>query len=193
MAQEIEAKVLNIDIAQVEAILIKIGAVKASEQFFKSATFDYPGFPLDKEAAWVRMRDDGKEVMIAYKKRLGVNDMQKGLNDTGMEEIEFQVSDFDLTTQFLLKIGMVIKFSQEKKRVTYKKGDVTFDIDTWPRLNPYIEIEAPTWEDVDTAILELGFSLDQKVITSATQIYEAAGIRDKDYIKMTFDEFVKRD
>ena len=91
MAQEIEAKILNIDIAQVETKLALIGATKAGEQFFKSATFDYPGFPLDKEAAWVRMRDDGKEVTIAYKKRLGVTNLHKGLNDTGMEEVEVTV------------------------------------------------------------------------------------------------------
>jgi len=88
MAQEIEAKILNIDITQVETKLALIGATKVGEQFFKSSTFDYPGFPLDKEAAWVRMRDDGKEVTIAYKKRLGVTDMKKGLNDAGMEEVE---------------------------------------------------------------------------------------------------------
>ncbi len=193
MAQEIEAKVLDIDIADVERKLTALGAQKVGEQFFKSTTFDYPGFPLDKDSSWVRMRDDGKAVAIAYKKRLGVSGEKAAMNDSGMEEVEVTVGDFALMTQLLLKIGMIEKFVQEKKRRTWQLGDVTFDIDEWPRLNPYIEIEAPTWEQVDQAIVGLGFSLGQKVVCSATQIYERAGIRDKDYVKMTFDEFIRRD
>ena len=87
---------------------------------------------------------------------------------------------------------MVIKFSQEKKRITWKKGNVTFDIDTWPRLKPYLEIESDNWKKVDSAVLELGFELKDKVICSATQIYEMNGINDKDYSIMTFDKWIKR-
>lgn len=193
MAQEIEAKILNIDIKNLEEKLKVIGAKRISEKFFRSTTFDYPGFPMDKQAAWVRLRDEGDKVTMAYKKRLGIVDLDKGTNDSGMEEIEVAVSDYDLTTQFLLKLGLVVKFSQEKRRITWQKGSVTYDIDTWPRLDPYLEIEGDTWEAVDNAISELGFDLKDKVICSATQIYEMSGIRDKDYIKMTFSEFVKRD
>jgi hypothetical protein len=88
---------------------------------------------------------------------------------------------------------MIEKFSQEKKRITWKKGSVTFDIDTWPRLNTYLEIEGENWTDVDATVLELGFDLKDKVICSATQIYELNGINDKDYIIMNFDKWVKRD
>ena len=47
-----------------------------------------------------------------------------------MEEIEIEVSDYGDTVALLQKIGMVIKFSQEKKRITWEKNNVTFDIDT---------------------------------------------------------------
>ena len=93
----------------------------------------------------------------------------------------------------LKKIGMVGRYSAEKKRTTWKKGNVTFDIDTWPRLKTYLEIEGENWNDVDAAVLELGFDLKDKVICSATQIYEMNGINDKDYIVMNFDKWVKRD
>lgn len=192
MAQEIEAKILNIDKEKLEKKLAAIGAKKAEEVFFRSTTFDFPGFPLDKDAAWVRLRDDGKKVMLAFKKRLGVTGV-KGQNDSGMEEIEITVSSYEDTISILKKIGMVEKFSQEKKRTTWKKGNVTFDIDTWPRLKTYLEIEGENWNDVDAAVLELGFDLKDKVICSATQIYEMNGINDKDYIVMNFDKWIKRD
>lgn len=192
MAEEIEAKILGINIESLEKKLAKLGGERIGEVFFKSITFDYPGFPMDKEAAWVRLRNNGKNITLAYKKRLGVKDMAKGMNDSGMEEVEIEVSDFKLATEFLLKLGLVIKFSQEKKRITWKKNGVTYDIDTWPKLEPYLEVEGNSWKEVDGAIEELGFDLKDKKICSATQIYEMAGMRDKDYIKMTFEEFIKR-
>ncbi len=191
MAREIEAKILRINVNQLEQKLRSIGASKTDERLFRSTSFDYPGFPLDKQAAWVRLRDEGDKVTLAYNQRLGVAD-KKGMNDSGMEEIEVQVSDFETTKLFLLRIGLIEKFSQEKKRVSFEKGKVKYDIDIWPRLDPYLEIEGDTWEAVDAAITELGFNLQDKKICSATQIYEMAGIRDKDYIKMTFPEFIKR-
>ena len=192
MAQEIEAKILNIDIGQIEKKLVVLGAHKISEKLFRSTSFDYPGFTLDKQAAWIRLRDEGDKITLAYKQRLGVTDINKGTNDSGMEEIEFEVGDFETAKQFLLKIGLIEKFSQEKRRVSWKKSSVMYDIDTWPRLNPYLEVESDAWETVDAAITELGFDLKEKKICSATQIYEMMGIRDKDYVKMTFSEFVKR-
>ena len=94
MAQEIEAKILNINREKLEKKLSKIGAQKIGEVFFRSTSFDFPGFPLDKDAAWVRLRDDGKKITLAFKKRLGVTGV-KGQNDTGMEEIEVTVSSYE--------------------------------------------------------------------------------------------------
>lgn len=192
MAQEIEAKILNVNVPRLEEKLAALGAHKIGEKLFRSVSFDYPGFPLDTQAAWVRLRDEGDKITLAFKQRLGITDMKKGTNDEGMEEIEFEVSDFSTAKQFLFKIGLVEKFSQEKKRTSWKKGAVLYDIDIWPRLDPYLEVEGDTWEMIDAAIVELDFNLQDKKICSATQIYEMAGIRDKDYIKMTFSEFVKR-
>ncbi len=192
MSEEIEAKILNVDIKKLEKKLSKIGAKKVEEIFFKSIIFDFPGFPLDKDNSWVRLRDDGKKITLAFKKRLGVTGV-KGQNDKSMEETEIEVSNYEDTAAILKKIGLEVKFSQEKKRITWKKGSVTYDIDTWPRLNTYLEIEAKSWKDVDAAVLELGYDLKDKVICSTTQIHEMNGVNDKDYIVMNFDKWVKRD
>ncbi len=192
MAQEIEAKILKIDIFSLEQRLAQIGAKRIAEKLFRITTLDYPDLPLDRQAAWVRLRDDGETVTLAYKQRLGALEARGLGKDSGMEEVEITVSDFETSIQFLKKIGMIEKFMQEKKRITWQKGEVVYDIDTWPRLESYLEIEAPTWEEVDAAIKELGFNVEDKVICSATQVYEMAGIRDKDYARMTFQEFIKR-
>lgn len=190
MAEEIEAKILNVDIPELEKKLVDLGAQRVGEKFFRSTVFDYPGFPLDKDNSWIRLRDEGDKIMLAFKKRLGVTD-ESG-SDEGMEEIEFTVGEFDAVQQFLQKLGLIVKFAQEKKRITYQKDTVTYDIDTWPKLPPYLEVEGPTWESVDNAIVELGYNLEDKKIFTTTQIYEMNGIHDKDFIKLTFSEFVKR-
>lgn len=190
MALEFEAKFLNIDVGEIEEKLKNLGAVSSPEKLFRSISFDYAGYPLDKESSWVRLRDEGDKITLAYKKRLGVTS-QSG-NDTGMEEVEVTVNSFEDTKMFLLKIGMIEKFSQEKKRTTWIKGGVHYDIDTWPKLDPYLEIEASSMEEVDSCAVELGLDLANKKICSATQIYQMAGINDKEYTKLTFAEFVKR-
>jgi adenylate cyclase class IV len=190
MAQEYEAKILNIDVADLEQKFHTIGATKKSEHLFRSKSFDYQGFPLDRDSSWVRLRDDGTKVTLAYKKRLGVGNVHG--RDGGMEEIEIIVDNYEKTAEFLLKIGLIVKFEQEKKRIHWEKDGVDFDIDYWPKLNPYLEVEAKSWKEVDEAVLGLGFNLEDKVICSATQIYEMNGIRDKDYISMTFGEWVRR-
>lgn len=191
MHQEHEVKILNIDVADITRKLKKIGAKKLGDYFYRSCSFDYDGFPLDKQASWVRLRDEGKKIMLAYKRRLGVKS-SKG-DDDGMEQVEVEVGDFEMTKHFLLKIGMIIKFEQEKKRSRWKKGHVEFDIDTWPKLKPYLEIEGKDETTVEKYVDSLGFDRKNVKRCSATQIYEMNGIRDKDYISMTFGEWIKRE
>lgn len=190
MNQEYEVKFLDIDVPKLEEKLRSIGAEKVGEYLYRSCVFDYPGFTLDSQYAWLRLRDEGDRVALAYKKRLGVTSDHG--DDSGMEEIETEVEDFDATFQILQKIGMIIKFEQEKKRTRWKKDDVVFDFDTWPRLATYLEIESSSKEGVDKGIEWLGLNKKDAKMFSATQVYEMNGIRDKDYVKLTFSEFVKR-
>jgi adenylate cyclase class 2 len=153
-------------------------------------TFDYAGFPLDQKAAWVRLRDEGDKVTLAFKQRLGVTS-ETG-DDTGMLEHEIVVSDFDTTAAILQDVGLIVKFSMEQKRSRWVLGDVTFDIDTRPLLQPYLEIESDSDAKVDAAAEQLGLAVSNKKTLSATQVYALSGIRDKDYIKIGFDEQIKR-
>lgn len=189
--EEIEAKFLGINPEKIEEKLSELDAKDMGEEILYAISFDYPGFPLDEQAAWVRLRNIGGKTMLAYKQRLGVK--ADGGNDAGMKEIETEVGDFDMTREFLLAIGMIEKFANEKKRRSWVRGDIHYDLDTWPRLDPYLEIEAPNWEALDAAAKELGLDPEAKKICSATQIYKEAGINDKDFIKMTFSEWVPRD
>ena len=90
------------------------------------------------------------------------------------------------------KIGLTDKFYFENKRTRYILDGIEFDIDEWPLLAPYLEIEAKSWEEIDTAINLLGFKKEDAKKFSTTQIYELVGIHDKDYQIMTFEKQIKK-
>jgi adenylate cyclase class 2 len=109
-----------------------------------------------------------------------------------MYERETEVESFDATADILRKIGLVDKFYFENKRTRYMLDDIEFDIDEWPLLKPYLEIEANSWEKIDKAIALLGLNKDEAKKFTTTQIYALEGIADKDYQILTFDKQVKK-
>lgn len=188
--EEIEVKFLNIDKTELEKQLLDIGATKVGEFFYKRQVFDYPDMRLDQQGAWVRLRDEGEKIMLSYKQRLGMQGTSG--NDAGMKEIEFAVPDFEQTASFLYALGLVNKFYFENRRTRYVKDGIEFDIDQWPLLEPYLEIEADSWEKIDVAIGWLRFNKADAKKFSTTQVYKLAGINDKDYSKLTFTEAIKK-
>ena len=190
--EEIEVKFLNIDKEAIAQKLVSIGAKKAGDYLYRRQVFDYPDFRLDRQGAWIRIRDEGNRIMLSYKERLGREQGSDG-NDLGMREIEIEVGDFQKTAGFLYALGLVNKFYFENKRTRYVKDGIEFDIDEWPLLAPYLEIEAGTMEEVEKAIGWLGLKKEDAKRFSTTHVYALAGINDKDYVKLTFAEAVKRD
>ncbi len=91
--EEIEIKFLNIDPKIIEEKLLSIGAKKASDYHFKRIIFDYSDFRLDKQGAWIRLRDEGDKVTLAFKQRIS-KDYESLAGDEGMYEREIIVSDF---------------------------------------------------------------------------------------------------
>ena len=190
--EEVEVKFLAINPKEIEKKLKKIGAKKVGQYFYRRRVFDYPDLRLDKQRAWIRLRDEGDRVTLTFKQRLGVISSDGQTSDKSMDEIEIVVNDFDKTGEFFAKIGFIEKFYEENKRIRYTKDKVEFDIDFWPELEPYLEIEAPTWKEIDKAIALLGLNPVDKKIFSTNQIYKLKGIKELDYQRITFDGLVKK-
>lgn len=185
--EEIEVKFLNVDKEKLREKLLAIGAHKVGDFFYRRRVFDYPDLRLDADHSWLRLRDEGEKITLSFKKRLGVGEHASG-NDAGMDETEIVVSDFDTTADMLFKLGFIEKHYAENKRTRYVKDGVEFDIDTYPELEPYLEIEASTWEKIDEAIAWLELNSEDKKIFSANQIYALKGIKVSECVRLTFEE-----
>jgi adenylate cyclase class 2 len=190
--EEIEIKFLNIDVPETEKKLLDIGAEKVGEYFYHRRHFDYPGEPLDKKGEWIRVRDEGDKVTMAHKKFLNYDRNVKVAKDVIVEEREVDVSDFDKACEMLFAIGFVEKNYQENKRIRYKKGEIEYDIDFWPKIPPLLEIEGPELGLVQDAATQLGFDLSNAVRYTGWQIYNDYGINLHDFKRVTFDEWIEK-
>lgn len=189
--EEIEVKFLNIDRPKLEAKIINLGAKKIFSLTYRILTLDYPDLRLNEQSAWVRLRDDGNKVMLAFKQRQGVK-ANSGSNDESMLEHEVEVSDFETTANILRCIGLVEKFQEEKQRTRCELDGVELDFDEMPLIPAYLEIEASSWDKIDQMITRLDLNPADKKICSAFQIYEQNGINMLDYQILRFNVQTKR-
>ena len=189
--EEFEIKFLEVNVPELEKKLLEIGAKKINEYNYFVVLFDYPDWRLDKDHSWLKLRTDGKETTLSYKERIGIK-ADNNLKDEGMTEIEIVVSDYKKTYELLKSIGFIIKREMEKRRVRYEKDSAVFDIDFWPRIPPFVEVEADSLENAKKAAILTGFDPKNGLICSASAVYAKYGINPNDYFSMTFKEFIKK-
>src|SRR4030042_630293 len=190
--EEREVKFLNIDPGTIEKKLKSIGAKRIFDKVYKRKVFDHPDLRLNDKGAYLRLRDEGDKITMTFKQRLGVKTHDGKTNDEGMEEIEVTVSDFEKTAELLMKIGLKEKFYEENRRIRYQLNDIEFDIDFWPLLEPYLEIEAVSWEKIDKAIKLFELDPKDKKIFSTYQVYQLKGIDENDYQELTLKRAIKK-
>ena len=167
MQTEIEAKFLNIDAGDVRGKLKKIGAVmQYPERLMKRKVFDFPDNKLDKEDAWVRVRDEGdNKITLSYKKLL-----DRSLH--GTKEITLDVSDFETMCDFLQACGFEIKSYQETKREKWTLEESEITVDTWPWIPTFVEIESATEEEIHKVSDSLGFDWGKALHGSVETAYQ---------------------
>ena len=170
MNTEYEARILEIDVKEFEEKLKKLGATKAFDSLQKRYVYD---FSPKRESEWIRLRTNDNETTLTI----------KNIKDTtidGTKEVEIKVSDFEKTNIILEKLGYKSRSYQENRRTRYYLNDVEIDIDSWPMIPTYVEIEGKSKEEVYNTIELLGYSKDDITTLDVTSIYEKYGINVND-------------
>ena len=109
----------------------------------------------------------------------------------GTKEIEFPVPSFEQAHEFLEMIGRPHANYQENIRTQYILTGVEVDIDEWPSIPTYVEIEGKNKQEVLDTIKKLG--LENHEITSQNTI-EVYKRYDKNLLKiknLRFDDDTK--
>lgn len=158
MEIEYEARVLEIDKEKLIQKLEKLGAIFKGS--FEQKRYVYNIIPKC-DGKWLRLRTNGKNITLTYKS------IEKNSID-GTQELEIEVEDFEKTNKLLELAGIKNKGYQENRRVQYVLDGVEIDIDTWPLIPTYVEIEGKDKESVVNMIKKLEIE-DKKITTLDVQ------------------------
>lgn len=188
--EEIEVKFIDINVEELKSKLESLGATFVGKFTYRRKSYDGQNKFLTEKNSWLRLRDEGDKVTMAYKQRLGIENDH--LREGSMKEIEITVSDFASTDELLKELGMIEKFYEENTRERYMLDDVEIDIDTWPMIPSYVELEGKSWTSVEEVAKKLGFEWSKHLRCSTMQIYEMKGINENDYKVITFTEQIKK-
>ena len=88
-----------------------------------------------------------------------------------MKEICLTVDSYEEALNFVKAIGLKPKAEQETYREEWRLDDVEIDIDTWPWIPSFVEIEGPSEASVKEVAAKLGFKMDDALFGSVDQVY----------------------
>ncbi|MEU6831214.1 hypothetical protein ABZ894_21390 [Nocardia beijingensis] len=166
MPIEHEAKILDIDPGAIEQHIIDKGGRKLGERFMRRYVYDIaPG----DDSRWIRLRDNGNGTTLAVKH------ITSDAID-GTHEVEVSVDDFAAGNALLEMLGFTAKSYQETKRISFVLDGAQLEIDTWPLIPPYLEIEAATKDDVVRIAGLLGYTEADLTGENTMKIYARHGI-----------------
>lgn len=168
MDEEFEAKFYPINKAEFRKRLKEIGAtLVAPERKLRRVIFDYHANPQLK-CDYIRIRDEGGIVRLSIKTHA-----REGGKIADQKEIDVEVNDFEKTIKIFESLGFVRNRYQETLREAWKYHETEIDIESWPGLEPYVEIESNSEERVKETSAKLGLDWRKGITRAVVEIYMA--------------------
>ena len=131
---------------------------------------------------WIRLRKSNKKIELTSKHVIE----KSSKNFQEVHEVEFNVSDFNEANKFLESIGICKRSYQEKRRYSYIYKDAEIEIDIWPIIDPYLEIECDSDDTINEIIDKLNLK-DKKIVSINTEeLYKEKGIDIKTISELKF-------
>lgn len=149
---EIETKILDVDKNAIESVLREKGAQQIGETRLYVDWYQTPGTIEGQEAWYLRIRNsfDGGYELTWKGKHVEVAGSRE------VKEIHFHLPDHEKMRELLTVFGLETYAHQEKDRSSWRLGDWRFDIDTYPGVPTFVEIEGTSGEHIDEAARMLG-------------------------------------
>jgi adenylate cyclase class 2 len=158
MSNEVETKILGVDAESIAAKLAALGAEKILDTKYSVDWFRTKNSKEGDDDWYLRIRttSDGKSELTwkGQSTVLGASRTHK--------EINIQLDDPEKIKDLLSEIGLEKYAHQDKNRISWALKDWRFDLDTYPGMPPYLEIEGKDEEHIQEAITLLGLQSNKK-------------------------------
>ncbi|MCL5436046.1 MAG: class IV adenylate cyclase [Patescibacteria group bacterium] len=164
--QEIEVRFLEIDALKLKQRLLELGAEDLGEDIFSEMIFyhDQPGWDYYHRGV-LKIRKTKDHTEFTYKRH-------HSESVDGTFEATTQVSDSEKTRELVEALGFPLFREQEKRRHTFKLGQVSVDIDTWPKVPTYVELEGPDETSLKQTAAVLGLDWAKAIFENPLMVIE---------------------
>ena len=176
MPREVELKILEVNVREMHERLMRLGARKVEQGLVHEVAFDFPDGRIKKRDELFRIRKYRKRTEITYKTNSAHD---KDFLDH--DEYETVVEDFDTICKIMKLLGLKMVRDREKRRTSYVLGKVKIEIDKYPTIPAYMEIEGSK-KDIKDTLRRLGHSMKDTTNMTSTKVLRYYG-KNPDYQK----------
>lgn len=165
-SKEIECRFLEVDKGALVKKLRALGAEDEGESLLRETIIYDRELKWRDEMKFLRLRTMGaRGTVLTYKEH-------RAHTVDGTYEIEVSVEDHKTMEHLLTAIGFVAFRHQEKMRHTFRLDGVTLDIDTWPRIPAYVEMEGASEAALKAAAGAVGYDWKDADLHNARWVIE---------------------
>ncbi len=158
--EEIEVKILEVDRDKIISRLNECGAQKIFEGTLHSIYLE------TSKGKVLRLRRKGDKTILTLKVKK--EDAEFKVNT----EYEIEVDNFEETRRIFRHLGYTEKREDNKKRISYVLKNSVVEIDEFPGIPPFLEIESESKEEIKKIVALLGFSFSQTTPWSGKEVVE---------------------
>ena len=162
--KEIELKFLEINITDWRRRLKQLGAKLLIKRQLVTDIFFVPVGERKVKFSTFRLRRIGQNRFLTMKFK--VQNKKFAVRD----EFEIGVTDFETTKTIVLNAGFKILYQREKYREEFQLGHFKVEIDEYPGVPPYLEVEVHQAKEFAPALKLLGLNIKDAVTISATEV-----------------------
>ncbi len=176
MVKELEVKILNIDLEEMEKKIISLGGNLIAKEIQVNTLIDSSERPIkDNINAYLRIREtkdvlnNKSDITLTLKKIISTDGLRENI------EMNSEVENKEVILQIFRELGYDRIEEGYKERKSYKLQNARFDLDVWDEKTypyPYMEIEVETQEDLDRMIKLLQISKENISTKSIMELKE---------------------
>ena len=138
----------------------------------------------DKFFKWIRLREDVEKVELTVKY---IYNSKAEYQIDDVKEIEIVVDNFETANKLVEELGYYKRKLVEKKRTSYSLHGLQIEIDEWPLLEPYVEIEGDNVKKIYELAEQLGYPEKLVKVMNTEDVYLEKGVDLSKYEIMTFE------